>query len=208
MTQQRVAAVILAAGAATRFGSPKQVATLWGEPLIRHAVRHTIDAGAASVLVVVGANAEIVSKTLDDIHQVSIVVNDEWATGIASSLRKGIAAVSPECDGILFVAADQPLVDSTMLRTLIAEFSSGHRLVASEYDDIIGIPALVGKEYLTELASVVTRDRGASPWLRSLCPLVKRVPMKAAAFDVDTKESLRVIEQSFESANSQSGTAA
>jgi CTP:molybdopterin cytidylyltransferase MocA len=196
MTRPRITTIVLAAGAATRFGSQKQLASFNGEPLLRRAVRHALSAGVESVTVVVGSNADLVSKVVDDLPGVRLAVNHEWRTGIASSIWAGISRMPVEAvDGLLLLAADQPLVDASALRVVIGALSPERRLVVAEYGEVIGVPALIGWEHVSELVLNVSGDRGAASWLRSRGELVTRMPLPEAAYDVDTVEGLAAIEQ-------------
>jgi CTP:molybdopterin cytidylyltransferase MocA len=191
-----VAAVILAAGAATRFGAPKQLATYRGEMLLVRAIRHAREARTSPVIVVLGAYAEAISPALEDVHDVMIVVNDDWRTGIASSLRTGIAAaITHSVDAVLMMTIDQPLVDASVLSRLIDAFHPDHTIVAAEYGGVVGVPALIGREHLADLARTVVGDRGAAGWLRSHDSSVTRVSLAGEGADADTAEQLYAIEQ-------------
>lgn len=183
----RIAAVVLAAGGSARMGRPKQLIYHDGEPLIARAARSAIDAGAEPVIVVLGANAAEIQPVIPRLAGIRTIVNPEWETGLASSLAAGLrAAVGDEaCDGVLVTLADQPLVTGEMLRTLIRAFHAGARIVASGYEGVPGVPALFGREHVSELMEL-TGDTGAGPWLRSRSPEVTIVPLEGAALDLDT----------------------
>jgi len=187
-TARHIAAVVLAAGASTRLGQPKQLLIYQGEPLIRRATHAAIAAGASPVVVVLGANADAVARALHGIDAVISVTNDNWHDGLASSLAAGVTAVmtrAPETDGILIAVSDQPLVDAVALRQLMENFSGDQRLVAAEYSGTIGVPAIVGREHFDALCAL-EGDTGAGRWLRTRSAHVTRVPMPDAAIDVDT----------------------
>lgn len=187
--RQRVAAVVLAAGASSRFGRPKQLAEHEGLSLVRRAATAAIDAGASPVFVVLGAHAELVSRSLAGLDDVHIVVNEQWASGLASSLARGIGALSSESDsdGVLITLADQPSVDAAALSKLLDAFDVEHRLVVSEYEDAFGVPAVIGREHFGDLARL-QGDRGAGPWLRDRESQVTKIPLPAAALDIDTAD--------------------
>jgi len=141
------------------------------------------------VVVVVGADAELVSPALSSLRDIRTVVNDRWQEGLSSSLACGVRAVLgiSECDGVLITLADQPLVDAAALRTLLDAFDAQHQVVASEYGGTVGVPAVFGRQHLDSLMSL-TGDTGAGAWLRNRESSVTRVPLPAAAHDVDTRE--------------------
>lgn len=185
----RVAAIVLAAGASTRMGRPKQLITHFGEPLVARASEAVVEAGADPVVVVVGAHAEQVRPALDEVRGISVVVNTQWETGIASSLVAGLHAIADEAwDGVLVTLADQPFVSAETLRRLLRAFHSGARLVASDYDGAPGVPAVFGAEYVPELLRL-TGDSGAAKWLRGRASDVTVIPAEGL-FDVDTPADL------------------
>lgn len=188
-----ICAVVLAAGGSTRFGSPKQLALIDGEPLVRRAVRAALEAGAHPTFVVVGADSRDVASAVRELDGVVIVDNDDWRSGLASSLRAGLRAADPSgADAILITTVDQPLVGAHELSQLVAAFACGARVVAAEYDGAVGVPALIGVEHVSELSQFVGGDAGAGRWLRERADLV-RVAMPAAALDVDTAAALAEI---------------
>jgi CTP:molybdopterin cytidylyltransferase MocA len=187
----RIGALVLSAGASSRLGRPKQLVTYHGEPLVRRAAAAAVAAGAAPVVVVLGAHAGAVEPALAGLTGVSTTTNEQWAQGIASSLAAGIRAVTAlaDCDGVLITLSDQPLVDATALRELVAAFDGTRRIVAAEYDGTVGVPALIGREHLDELLQL-SGDAGAGRWLRARLAAVTRVPTPGAALDIDTVDDL------------------
>lgn len=178
---------MLAAGASTRLGAPKQLVVYRGEPLVRRAAMAATAAGATPVVVVLGAHADAIAPTLAGVPDVSCVRHEHWARGLASSLAAGIRASMSlaDCDGVLITVSDQPLVGSASLRELLAAFDDARRIIAAEYADTVGVPAVVGREHFDNLLQL-TGDVGAGRWLRARLPAVTRVPMPEAAADVDT----------------------
>ena len=184
--RRRVGAIVLAAGGSSRFGSPKQLHSFAGEPLVRRAALAALDAGASPVLVVLGAHADLVAPALDGL-EVSIVMNADWAQGLATSLAAGMRALlaDPSCDGALVMLTDQPLGDAAALARLLAAFDASHRLVASASGGALGAPAVFGREHADDLLTL-EGDAGAGRWLRARGDEVTCVPLAAAALDVDT----------------------
>lgn len=145
-----------------------------------------LDAGASRVVVVLGANAATIAPALVGLAAVAIVVNPNWESGLASSLAVGLSAFLADdlCEAVLVTLADQPLVDGAALRRLIAPFDDEHRIVASAYDETIGVPAVFGREHFNDLMRL-KGDRGAGSWLRARQNEVTHVPLYSAAFDID-----------------------
>jgi molybdenum cofactor cytidylyltransferase len=146
-----------------------------------------VEAGASPVVVVLGANATMIAPALSGLASVTTIVNREWGKGLASSLAAGLSAVFEDasCDGVLVTLADQPLVDAAALKRLVAAFDAERRIVASAYDDTMGVPAVFAREHVEDLMRL-TGDAGAGSWLRSRPNEVTRVPLGVASLDIDT----------------------
>jgi CTP:molybdopterin cytidylyltransferase MocA/alpha-beta hydrolase superfamily lysophospholipase len=185
-----IAAVILAAGGSTRFGSPKQLAEFRGENMVRRAVRSARDAGIKQTIVVAGDQAHAIEQHTSGIDGARVVVNENWKNGQASSLRRGIeTAISLRADAVLIMLADQPLVDAGCIRKLINGFDDGHQVIASEHSGTIGAPAIFSAKYFGDLL-LLTGDEGAGKWLRANRDKVATIEVPEAATDVDTPADL------------------
>jgi molybdenum cofactor cytidylyltransferase len=184
--EEWVAAVILAAGGASRYGSPKQLLENKGETLVHRAARAALDAGANPIFVVVGASAKFVNASVENIPDVRCLPNPKWESGLASSLAVGMRAVlKTACQGAIVTLADQPFVDGTALASIIEAFDDDHRLIASAYNSTIGVPALFGREFFEELTHL-EGDAGAGGWLRARRDAVTAIPLERAALDIDS----------------------
>ena len=107
-----VAAIIVAAGASSRLGQPKQLVMIDGESMLQRAMRCAQEAGASPVFVVLGAHRELIQNAID-FGAANVVVNDDWEEGLASSIRAGVKAVqaeAPSAEGVLLMGCDQPRV--------------------------------------------------------------------------------------------------
>jgi CTP:molybdopterin cytidylyltransferase MocA len=187
----RIAGIILAAGGSSRFGAPKQLLAHRGENLVRRAARSASEAGLSPVIVVLGAYASSIEIFLAGLEFVVLVVNEEWESGQASSLRAGAQkAAGLGCDAALIILADQPLVDRDSLTKLVGCFTLTERVIASRHSGVLGAPALFGAEYFDDLMSL-GGDHGAGQWLRSHPELVTPVDIDEAAFDIDTPDDLK-----------------
>ena len=187
----RIAGIVLAAGGSARFGSPKQLLTHHGENFVRRAARAALESGLDPVIVVLGAYGESVEIFLAGLEPLVVVVNEEWKTGQASSLRAGIGqAMRSGSDAALVMLADQPLVDSSSIASLVRAYERDGRVAGSRYSGVVGAPAIFGSEYFDKLLSL-TGDHGAGKWLRANADLVTAVDMDEAAVDVDTPDDLK-----------------
>jgi len=117
-TFERTAGIILAAGASTRFGQPKQLLDWRGEPFVRVVAQTALEAGLSPVLVVTGANADEVESKIKDLP-VIIIRNENWQRGQSSSVRAGILAMPANAGSAIFLLSDQPQITADVSRALI-----------------------------------------------------------------------------------------
>jgi len=187
--------IVLAAGASTRFGSPKQLVRLNGRPLLHLAVSRAVEVAGQAVTVVLGANAAELAPLLRH-TPAAVVVNRDWAEGMGSSVRMGISRVPATADAVLLMLADQPAVTAEDLRRLIGTWRrQTHYLVAAYYDGITGVPAIFPREDFGALAAL-RGDTGARALLNRGGARLVRVPLQAAAIDIDTPEDLLNLQNS------------
>ena len=181
-----VPAVILAGGASRRLGRPKQLAAWEGESLLRR-IAGTALAGGGPVTVVTGYRAEAMAAHLEGLP-VAVVANPDWEEGMASSLRRGVAALPAGATGVLLLTCDQPAVTPALLARLqAAHREAPEAIVACAYGDTRGTPALLPARTFPQLL-VLRGDQGARGLLRE--PGVVLVPFPEGAMDVDRPEDL------------------
>ncbi|WP_400191561.1 NTP transferase domain-containing protein [Hymenobacter sp. B81] len=183
-----VAVLLLAAGASSRMGRPKQLLPYRGRSLLRHAAETAVAVGCGPVLLVTGAEHETLLPEVAGLP-VQVVPNAAWAEGLSSSIRAGLAAAEAlpgRCRGVLIVLADQPLVTPALLGQLVAlHRQSARPIVAAAYDDGLGVPALFGAEVFAELRAL-RGAAGARHLLAANPGRVQPLPGAAALLDVDT----------------------
>ena len=171
-----IAGLLLAAGGARRFGSQKLVAPIDGEPLVRHAAR-ALTSAAEALIVVVGSEATAVREALAGLDAF-IVVNDDWASGLASSVRAGIAALDGRVTAVLITLGDQPALEPRVIDAVVREWrSTGRAIVAPRYRGAQGHPVLFARSVFGEL-SALAGDRGAKA-------VIERDPARVAYVDID-----------------------
>ena len=187
--------VVLAAGAATRFGSPKQLVRLNGRPLLHLAVSRAVEVAGQAVTVVLGANAADLAPLLRH-TPAAVIVNRDWAEGMGSSVRAGILRVPATADAVMLMLADQPAVTAEDLRRLVGTWRRQPQcIVAAHYAGVAGVPAIFPREDFTALAGL-RGDAGARALLKRGGERVVRVPLPAAAIDIDTPEDLLNLQNS------------
>jgi molybdenum cofactor cytidylyltransferase len=182
-------AVILAAGASRRFGSPKQLVRLDGQSLLQRAISHASELLGSAVTVVLGAHAAEVAETLPT-GTAGVIINRDWQEGIASSIRIGVQRLPGACDGIMLILADQPLVGGETLRRLMAAWRRQPRqIVASRYGSVTGVPAIFPRWCFGDLTAL-RGDAGARIVIRRYSDHVVRLAHPEAAVDIDYPEDL------------------
>ena len=177
-----VTGVVLAAGAGTRMGMPKALVVQHGEPWLARAVRLLLDAGCDRVVVVLGASATEALAHVPTDDTVSTVINDDWSSGMASSLRAGLTAVASSAAGLsaarlsaagpsaapgdaaLITLVDTPGLPLEAVRRVLA---SAAPLARAVYDGRPGHPVLIRSAHWAGVAASVSGDQGARDYLEA-----------------------------------------
>lgn len=178
------AIVILAAGAATRMGRPKQLLEVAGVPLVRRAAQTALDSKCGPVIVVSGAYP--LEKALAGLA-VTIADNQHWEVGMGSSILRGLKElVGREVAGVILSLADQPLLEpSTYQKYVARQKGSGLPIVASSYSGTLGVPMLVKNEYLDQLWTLPPAQ-GCKGFIERNGMVVATLDCPEAATDIDT----------------------
>jgi molybdenum cofactor cytidylyltransferase len=190
---KRIAAVVLAAGRSTRMRGPnKLLAEIARRPLVRIAVEAALASRASPVIVVAGHQRGEIEKALAGLP-VRLVDNPDFAQGLGTSLKAGIAAVPAEADGAIVCLGDMPRVDAGLLDRLIAAFDPdrGALVVVPTFEGKRGNPVLWSRRFFPDLLAI-EGDVGARHLIGRFGEAVVEVPVegKAAFADVDTPEAL------------------
>ncbi len=192
MSGGAVGALILAAGGSTRLGRPKQLLVWQGSTLIRRTVNAASEAGCAPVLVVVGAVREGIASELRE-TSATLVVNSDWPRGLGTSIRCGVRHLL-ECrepiSALVLLTCDQPLVDGAVVTSLVKQWKeTGPAMVASRYQDTVGIPALFDLSCFDDLLRLPDAA-GAKILLQSQRGNVAQIAFEGGALDLDTPADL------------------
>ena len=200
---KRIAAVVLAAGRSTRMGGPnKLLAEIARRPLVRIVAEEALASRADPVIVVAGHQRAEVEKALAGLR-VRIVHNPDFAEGLGTSLRAGIAAVPADSDAAIVCLGDMPRVDAALLNRLIAAFDPdrGALVVVPTFEGKRGNPVLWSRRFFPDLMAI-EGDVGARHLIGRYSEAVAEVPVegKAALIDVDTPEALSGVKAEMEAA--------
>jgi CTP:molybdopterin cytidylyltransferase MocA len=203
-------ALVLAAGASRRYGSPKQLALIDGVPMLRRVIDTAVsvlppDAEGPRVTVVLGAHAPAIRAAIDlrDVREVDCA---DWDSGMAHSLRCGLAALArhgneagaerqspdrPSPAAALVMLGDTPYITADDLRRLLDAWqATPDTPAAAEYDGTVGAPCILPRAVWPELEAL-TGDRGAGAWLRARgdnSAGITKISIRAAEIDVDRQE--------------------
>ncbi len=193
---RNIAALVLAAGRSSRMGGPnKLLAEIGGRPLVRIAVQQALASRARPVIVVTGFQREGVQKALDGLP-VQFVHNKDFADGLGTSLRAGIAALPASVDGAIVCLSDMPQVDAAMIDQLITAVDPGKGglIAVPSIDGKRGNPVVWSRRFFPELMAV-EGDIGARHLIGRYSEAVVEVPLSgtAALTDVDTPEALAAV---------------
>ena len=184
MPEHATASIVLAAGSSRRLGRPKQLLVYESETLLARTVRIALEAGAAPVCVVLGANADACRDALAGLP-VTIAENPGYDEGMGGSLALAMTTLTssyPQIERVLVLVCDQPLLAAEHLRKLLALPGP---LAAAAYSGRIGVPAVFDRAYFPALIAA-SGDEGMRGLLRTHCAAVTEMPLPEAALDLDT----------------------
>jgi len=181
----RVAGVLLAAGEGSRFGRPKALVELDGQTLAERGVKTLLAGGADPIFVVTGAAA----VELDGVHT---VYNQQWRTGMGSSLRAALRALPQDVDAVVVALADQPLVGAEAVARLITAYRAGATVAVAAYEGKPRNPVLLAREHWPEVIATATGDQGARAFLRARPDLITLIECADTGRpdDIDTTADL------------------
>jgi molybdenum cofactor cytidylyltransferase len=188
MNSSTIGLMILAAGASTRMGTPKQLLAYRGCTLILHVAEVAITSVCQPIVVVLGANAEQIKPEISQLP-VHIVENQQWADGMSSSIRVGLEAllaVNQNLEAVAIALCDQPFVSSQTINQLIEAYHlTGKPIIASEYAGTLGVPVLFSRPLFSELMALKSNE-GAKKLIKKHIHEVFSVPFPEGSIDIDT----------------------
>jgi molybdenum cofactor cytidylyltransferase len=192
MAEAKISGIVLAGGTSSRFGQPKQLLELEGRPLLQHAVDAAAAAGLDEVVVVLGHLAGDIAAALSLPAGARTVVNPDYATGQASSMRTGLVAASPDADGAIILLGDQPGMSPAHIGAVAGAFRAGAGpIVQGSYRGTPSHPVLLARSLWPELMAV-EGDKGAREVIKAHRGEVTLVELDAEVPpDLDTVEDYR-----------------
>lgn len=190
---KNIGVIILAAGASSRMGSPKQLLMYAGKTLLQHSIQAALGSMARPVIVVLGAHEDAIKTNLEN-GNVQVVVNAAWQEGLASSIRYGINALvdtAPFTAATVLMVCDQPNVTALLLNDLIkTQQASSKPIVASSYNGILGVPALFHQSIFPELLKL-KGDVGARFIIQEHIHETETIAFSKGNIDIDTETDYR-----------------
>ena len=179
----RTAALILAAGTSTRFGSPKQLARIGDRTMLASVIDIARNGGLDPIVAVVAPGISVPADVVP-------IVNEQPDDGLSRSLRMGIAAMPAEVDGAVILLGDQPTLAVATVRAVVDAARNGRPVVAARDDDgRLGPPVMLMRDAFA-LAEAAVGDEGLRSILTRNPELVTPVEVRAHAPDVDTPADL------------------
>jgi molybdenum cofactor cytidylyltransferase len=200
---RRVAAIVLAAGRSTRMGGPnKLLEQISGKPLVRIAAEEALASRARPVVVVSGHERARLEAALAGLP-VRLVHNPDYAQGLSTSVKAGLAALPPEAEAAIVCLGDMPQVTSALIDRLIAAFDPERNalVVLPTFNGKRGNPVLWSRRFFPELMAL-EGDVGARHLIGAYPEVVIEVPVEnaAAMIDIDTPDALRAAKAEMERA--------
>lgn len=195
MSRHNIGAIILAAGASTRLGEPKQLLPFEGSTLLRRACDAALASRCETVVVVLGANAARIAGEVESLP-VLVAHNQRWSEGMGLSVRVGVEALEAQpqvLEAAVLMPCDQPHLSAEILNGLVdAHHASRRPVVVSEYEGTWGVPMLFARALWPELLAL-GGSRGAQSVARRHAEQVECVPFPLGALDVDTREGYEAL---------------
>ena len=198
MQTDSIGIILLAAGASARLGEPKQLLRFQGETLLRRSLKTALTV-SNRVIVTLGSQIEILRKEIEDLPVV-IVENKNWETGMSGSIKVSLKKFLDDADkvkAVIVMVCDQPFVNEKLLEKIITKFQeTGSPIVACEYQNAIGVPALFHKNLFPELLALDAQT-GAKQLIKKYHALAAAISFPEGAFDVDTPADYENLMENF-----------
>lgn len=180
------ALIILAAGASSRLGQPKQNLLFQHTTLLNRAIETGLASTCRPVIVVLGANAGVIEAMDQD--EVKVIYNNDWNEGMASSIRLAIKEIEADnkINQAVIMLCDQPFVTAALIDTMLQQqIETGKPIIACTYNNTIGVPVLFNKLLFAQLL-LLQGHEGAKKILKTNEPDIATIPFELGSIDIDT----------------------
>jgi molybdenum cofactor cytidylyltransferase len=187
--------IILAAGSSSRLGTAKQNLIYKDETLLQRAIKAAQGTGCYPIIVVLGANIEVIIPTVESLP-VTIIYNDDWQQGMSSSIRLGISELqrSPaKISSVILMLCDQPFVNTDLLNQLILS-ATKNSIVVCAYNNGIGPPVFFDGYYFPELLLLQGND-GAKEVILKHEDHITTIPFPFGNIDIDTMDDFEGLQK-------------
>lgn len=189
----KCATLILAAGASSRMGKPKQLLQIGNASMLYRVIKNAVNSTTADVFVVLGAEADSIKDDICDLP-IEIIFNPNYKNGLSSSIAKGIKRLY-KYDAVLILLADQLMISGSYLNKMVSELKNHpNTIIVSDYNGVKGVPALFPKRYYTNLLKL-KGDKGAKQFLNSDIVATRTIISSVNLLDVDTPEDYQKLIQ-------------
>lgn len=194
-----VTGVILAAGQSKRMGQPKQLLILNGKSMVWHVAKTACQADFHEVIVITGAYGDEVAQALTGLP-LKVIYNEEWAGGQSTSVKKAVQSIHPRSQAILFMLADQPLVDAALINEVIGAYQEGaSSIIMPRSQNKPGNPVLFDLTIWRSSLLSLSGDEGARQIIRSKQECIQYIEKEDADLflDADTPAEFEIIKRKF-----------
>lgn len=189
-----VSIIILAAGASSRMGAPKQLLLIDGKTLIKRTFDTAMDTPCHPIVLVLGANRDLIRKETEKMP-ITVIDNPNWENGISSSIKIGLAGAymtEKAIEAVIFLTVDMPYVSAELITRMIEKAESDEKveIVACKYEKQIGIPVLFKRSMFIDLLEL-SGDEGAKKVVVKNQNKVAFIDFPEGKLDLDTVEEYR-----------------
>lgn len=188
------AIIILAAGASSRMGAPKQLLLVDGKTLIKRICETAMDTPCHPIVTVLGANRNLIRKETERMP-ITVIDNPQWENGMSSSIKMGLAGAymtEEAIEAAIFLTVDMPYVNAELINKMIEKAESDEKIeiVACKYDSQMGIPVLFKRTLFTDLLEL-TGDEGAKKVVLKNKDKTAFIDFPEGKLDLDTIDEYR-----------------
>lgn len=189
---ENIGLMILAAGASSRLGHPKQLVKFEDKPLLQHMVDIGQEVDVLERVLVLGAKSELIQEVIIT-GTFSTIHNYEWQKGMSTSIHVGLKSLRSKCPDlqhVIIILSDQPFVTVEILNQLIASQDDSNPCITTcSYANQMGVPAIFSHHFFKDLLGL-KGDQGARKIIQKNLDHVRAIPFSKGAIDIDTPDDL------------------